>query len=89
MEIQNTTKAPLRVPLPGGKKLHLGPAGKGNVTPKALEHPPVKKLIEAGQLEVTGSGRSQAQGAANRPAAPGGSQTGGGGAGGVRHTGDR
>ena len=31
MEIRNTTKRPLKVPLPGGKKLFLGLAGKGSL----------------------------------------------------------
>ena len=47
MEIRNKTRLPLRVPLPGGKKLHLGPGQAGQVTPKALEHPPLKALLGA------------------------------------------
>jgi hypothetical protein len=49
----NKTHAPLTVPLPRGKTLHLGPGKASQVTAEALEHPPVKKLIEAGQLEIS------------------------------------
>ena len=57
MDIINKTRRPLSVPLPGGKKLFLGPGKTGQVTPKALEHPPVVKLVEAGDVEVdTGVG---------------------------------
>lgn len=55
--ITNTTKRPLAVPLPQGKKLHLGPGRSGEVTPKALEHPPLHELIEAGTLHVDDGGR--------------------------------
>ena len=53
MEIINKTQKPLSVPLPGGKKLFLGPGKTAQVTPKALEHPPVVKLLEARDIEVT------------------------------------
>lgn len=55
--ITNTTKRPVVVPLPQGKKLHLGPAKSGEVTAKALEHPPLVELVEAGTIEVDESGR--------------------------------
>lgn len=88
MEILNKTKRPLRVPLPGGKKLHLGPGRTGQITPKAAQHPPLQKLVEAGEIELVDVGKSGKGGA------------GGGGpgvkssqrdpsSGGVRHTGDR
>jgi len=50
MNITNKTKKPLSVPLPGGKKLFLGPGKTGQVTAKSLEHPPVVKLLEAGDI---------------------------------------
>jgi len=88
MEIRNKTKRPLRVLLPAGKKLHLGPGGTGQVVPKALEHPPLKKLIEAGEIEVLDVGTTQGKAAGTRSSGSDPSQA-GGGAGGVRHTGDR
>lgn len=86
MEIKNTTTAPVRVPLPGGKRLHLGPGGKAKIQHKAAEHPPVKKLIDAGTLEIvegTGSKKKQSSSDGLGP-----SQS-GAGSGGMRHTGDR
>ncbi|MEZ6015915.1 MAG: hypothetical protein R3F49_12425 [Planctomycetota bacterium] len=79
MEIKNKTKRPLRVPLQGGKRLHLGPGKTGQVTSKALEHPPVAALIEAGDLEVLDIGHKHGLGASS--GAPG--------TGDVRQAGDR
>lgn len=58
-EIKNTGHAPLRVPLPQGKTLHLGPLHTGQVTASALEHPPFKKLVEDGKLEILGEGEPE------------------------------
>lgn len=88
MDIVNKTKRPLAVPLPQGKKLRLGPGKTGQVTPKALEHPPLKKMIEAGEIEVAGPGHHGAEGdgsskvgrSSTRGFTPGG---------GMRQTGDR
>ncbi|MBT7317621.1 MAG: hypothetical protein HN844_00200, partial [Planctomycetes bacterium] len=52
MEIRNTTKRPLKVSLPQGKKLFLGPNATASIAAKALEHPPVIALIEKGDIEV-------------------------------------
>ena len=38
MDITNKSRKPLSVPLPGGKKLFLGPGKTGQVSPKALDH---------------------------------------------------
>ena len=54
--IVNTTPSPVRVPLPRGKVLHLGPLKSGQVSHKDLDHEPLKKLIESGQIEVQGDG---------------------------------
>ena len=51
--ISNKTHLPLRVPLPGGKTLHLGPGKTGQISPKAIEHSGLKKLVEAGKIEIT------------------------------------
>ncbi len=50
MNIINKTQKALSLPLPGGKKLFLGPGKVGQVAPKALEHPPLAKLLEAGDI---------------------------------------
>ncbi len=89
MDIKNKTKRPLRVPLPGGKKLHLIPGGTGQIAPEAAEHPPLKKLIDEGEIEIVGFGRSQGSGA-SPSAKPKGSTKGDASAGGgMRHVGDR
>ena len=88
MEIINRTRQPIRVPLPGGKKLFLVPGKPGQIAPKAAEHPPVKALIESGDIEIVGEGRSQGTGGSGGSSGMSSSQ-GGGPTGGVRHTGDR
>ncbi len=86
MDIQNKTARPIAVPLPGGKKLRLGPHRTGQITSKAAEHPALRELIEAGDVEILdGPGRSQ--GPSGQSGGLGGSQRQAGG--GVRHTGDR
>ena len=45
MDIRNLTPRPLKIPLPGGKVLRLGPRMTGQVTPKAAESEGVKKLL--------------------------------------------
>jgi hypothetical protein len=87
MEIKNTSKRPLKVPLPGGKRLFLKPGGKGQILPKAVDHPPVKKLIDDGELEVLDLGKAKNKGASGSGGISS-SQDGGGG-GGIRHIGDR
>jgi len=62
--ITNKTTKPLSVPLPGGKTVHLGPKASGQVSPRAAEHAPLQKLVEAGALAVVagGAGGGQAVG---------------------------
>ena len=88
MEIKNTNKRPLRVPLPAGKRLFLKPGEKGQITAKAAEHPPVKKLIDEGSIEIldVGRGKSRASGGSGGIS---GSQDSSGGDSGIRKTGDR
>jgi hypothetical protein len=64
--VTNTTKRPLAVPLPQGKKLHLGPGRSGEVTPKALEHPPFQALVEDGSITVQAGGRHGGPGPGDR-----------------------
>lgn len=54
--IVNKTARPLRVPLPGGKMLHLGPKKTGQIADNAIEHAGLRKLVDAGDLEVRGEG---------------------------------
>ena len=50
--VSNKTRRPLSVPLPGGKTLHLGPGKTGQISAKAVETPQLKKLVDAGEIEV-------------------------------------
>lgn len=50
--ISNTTTKPLSVPLPGGKRLFLGPGKTGQVLAAAVEFAPLKRLIDAGTVAV-------------------------------------
>jgi hypothetical protein len=52
--IHNKTLEPLRVPLGGGKLLHLGPGQRGHVQDDALEIAGVRRLIESGAIAVEG-----------------------------------
>ena len=57
--VVNKTRAPLRVPLPRGKSLHLGPSKTGQIADGAEEHPGVKKLVDAGKIEIFEGGESR------------------------------
>ena len=57
----------MSVPLPGGKTLHLGPGKTGQIASTAVEYPQLKKLIDAGEIEVLGEGPGPVDG-------PGGGQ---------------
>jgi len=50
--VVNKTSAPLRLPLPHGKALHLGPRQSGQIRDEAADHPPLKKLVDAGKLAL-------------------------------------
>ena len=88
MELTNKTRRPIKVPLPEGKKLFLGPGKSGQINPKAAKHPPLVELLEAGDLELGeqdsqknttgGEGSSNVSGSQN--AGPTGN---------IRRTGDR
>ena len=87
MDITNKTQKPLSVPLPGGRKLFLGPGQKGQVAPKALDHPPLAKLIEAGDIETAEGETKRPEGGASKGGPLPGSRHDGTGA--MRHSGDR
>jgi len=88
VKVENKTKKPLRVPLPGGKKLHLGPSASGEINAKAIDHPPLQKLVEAGEIEIIdGGGRNKGTGSGNTGIKGAHGRSSGGGT--MRHTGDR
>ena len=55
-EIRNMTKRPIRIPLPGGKTLFLGPAQVAQIADNAAEHAGVEKLVADGSIEILGKG---------------------------------
>lgn len=61
--IRNKTQQPLRVPLPGGKTLHLGPRKDGQIADNAAEHAGLRRLVEAGSIEILGEGERSDEGA--------------------------
>ncbi len=51
--ILNKTAGAIKVPLPHGKALRLGPHQTGQVSQHDLEHPPLQKLLEGGTVEIS------------------------------------
>ena len=62
--VTNKTRRPLAIPLPRGKTLHLGPGSTAEIAANAAEHPPLKKLVDAGEIEIHDEGSRSATGAA-------------------------
>ena len=61
--VRNLTQRPLKIALAGGGFLHLGPAQTGQIADAAAGRPAVRKLVDAGELEIDdertgGEGRS-------------------------------
>jgi len=86
--ISNKTRKPLSIPLPGGKTLHLGPGKTGQIGASAVDYAQVRKLVEAGEIEVVSEDSRPADG-------PGGARRGStsrhgyGSGSGSRRSGDR
>ena len=74
-EIVNKTQRPVRVPLPGGKFLALGPAKSGQVSDQAVQAPSFLKLVKSGTIELVGDGNRSVD-ASQTPATPGTSKQG-------------
>jgi len=49
------SRRPIRIPLPRGKTLHLGPGGRAQVHDDALQRPALRKLIDSGEIAVLGN----------------------------------
>ena len=52
--VRNKTQLPVRVPLPGGKTLHLGPAKTGQISDQAADGRSFQRLVEQGTIELVG-----------------------------------
>jgi len=89
MDILNKTPRPLKISLPGGKVLRLGPKMMGQITAKAAEHEAVKKLLDEGVIEIVGDGGTKGVGGTIQDSGSGPSQAGPSGGGAMRRSGDR
>jgi hypothetical protein len=87
--IKNLTGAPLRVSLPGGKTLHVGPGQSAAIRDAAAEHPGLKKLCESGVLELSAAGPASAGASRDGGGDVSRSGAGFGSGGGKRRSGDR
>ena len=58
--IVNKTLKALRVPLPRGKTLHLGPRKTGRISAHDVDHPPFQKMVEAGDVEILDEAENEA-----------------------------
>ena len=68
--IRNRTPKPLKVPLLSGKTLHLGPLKDGQIADTAADAPAIRRLIEAGIIEIVGEGAAHQQAAARAEEGP-------------------
>ena len=50
--IRNKSRTPIRVPLPRGKVLHLGPSQEGKISHNDVDHEPLQRLVEGDVLEI-------------------------------------
>lgn len=65
--IRNLTRTPIRVPLGGGKVLHLGPGNTGEVADSSTERAAFVKLLDAGKIELVEEGSTSARGGDRDP----------------------
>lgn len=66
-KIRNLSKKPVVVPLPQGKKLHLGLNKTGEISDHAVDHPPLLELVDDGAIEIVGDGGKHDDAAARTP----------------------
>ena len=86
--VTNKTGKPLSIPLPRGKTLHLGPRKSAQICSHDIEYPALKKLVEAGAIDILDDGSGSTGGDAGHTygRAPTSGHTAGRGA---RRSGDR
>jgi hypothetical protein len=50
--VKNLSATPIRISLPGGKTLHLGPGKSASIRDGATDHPALKRLCDEGLVEL-------------------------------------
>ena len=60
--IRNRTGRPIKVPLAGGKVLHLGPLKTGQIADNIGDSPKIRTMIDAGTIEIVGEGTGRSGG---------------------------
>lgn len=50
--VLNKLTRPIKVPLPRGRTLHLGPKQTGQIAVHAVDHEPLQRLVKEGALEI-------------------------------------
>jgi len=65
--VVNRSRTPIKVHLPGGKTLHLGPGRTGQVSDAACERPSFMKLVKSGEIEVVGEGEATSSSSGGGP----------------------
>jgi hypothetical protein len=58
--VTNKTSAPIKITLPGGKALRLGPGKSGQIRDNASDSASVKRMVEAGTIEIRDEGAHDA-----------------------------
>jgi hypothetical protein len=72
--VTNKTNKPLAVPLPRGKILRLGPRKTGQISSDDLDHAPLRKLAESGQIEIHEEGHTPPSAGGGGGVGPAGAQ---------------
>jgi len=86
--VRNKTHGPLKVPLPRNKFLRLGPNTTGQIRDDDAERPAVKRMLDAGEIEIVAAGAHGSGASGHEAAAPRAGRS-GGGATRVHRSGDR
>jgi hypothetical protein len=60
--ILNKTRKPLRIKLPAGKVLHLGPGKTGQISDDAAAVPAIRKMAKAKEIEIVGEAHAAQSG---------------------------
>ena len=65
--VVNRSRTPIKIHLPGGKTLHLGPGRTGQVSDAACERPSFMKLVKSGEIEIVADGETASSNPGSAP----------------------